>query len=524
MKRALVATGLLLSLVSQPAGASPLRQRLLSIERLLGQWREPEAERLMAPLAAAHPDNTAVMVLNAEVLFRKGDYDGALALLKKAGRRDPTSLKIKAARHLVASTRDTVKGHKAHLSANKHFEISIAPGKDEILASFAGETLEAIRAAMKQDLGYAPADTIRVEVYSKPEDLARVSALTLKDIKTSGTIALCKYNRLMIVTPRALPRGYSWRDTLAHEYVHLVISRVSHNTVPVWLHEGLAKYFERRWRQPAGTPLKLPPSMRHQLAEALRIGPFLSWASMHPSMAKLPSQKAASLAFAQVHTAMDYLASVAGLAGLRKILGRMRQGRLEWQAISDVTGLSPARFTRAWKRHLRSYNLRVLPGLVTPRRTFARRPTKEQRLAAIKQKKARAFMRLAGMLRDKGLSRAAIVEYLKARSLLGQRNDLVANSLARAYLEISNPASAISALLPVLEYYPELPGPQVTLGVAYLKSGDERSAIKHLRAGLNINPFNPEVHCNLAMALKKDKQSAGAARHAALCARLTGRP
>ena len=293
--------------------------------------------------------------------------------------------------------------------------------------------------------------------------------------------------------------------------------------MPIWLHEGLAKYFERRWRKPFGAPLKLPPSMRHQLAAALRRGRFIAWARMHPSMAKLPSQQAASLAFAQVHTAMDYLVTVAGLAGLRKLLRRLRDGRTDWQALTEVTRLSPARFTRNWKRHLRSRNLRPMPGIVPLRRTFNKRPTREQRLAAIKQKKARDFMRLAGMLRAQNLPRAAILEYLKARTLLGQRHDLVANSLARAYLDISSPARAISALLPVLEYYPGLPGPQVTLGIAYLKSGDEQSATRHLQAGLNINPFNPEVHCYLAVALKK-KSASRARQHAVLCARLSGNP
>ena len=37
-----------------------------------------------------------------------------------------------------------------------------------------------------------------------------------------------------------------------HEYTHFVVTRVSHNTVPIWLHEGLAKFEERRWRGPVG--------------------------------------------------------------------------------------------------------------------------------------------------------------------------------------------------------------------------------------------------------------------------------
>src|SRR5439155_1682145 len=83
-------------------------------------------------------------------------------------------------------------------------------------------------------------------LYGEVADLAKVSTLTLKEIETSGTIALCKFNRLMIVSPRALVRGYPWLDTLAHEFTHFVVSRASHNTVPIWFHEGLAKFEEQR--------------------------------------------------------------------------------------------------------------------------------------------------------------------------------------------------------------------------------------------------------------------------------------
>ena len=48
-----------------------------------------------------------------------------------------------------------------------------------------------------------------------------------------------------------LTTGYDWLDTVSHEYVHLVVSRKSRNTVPIWMHEGLAKYLESRWRGPA---------------------------------------------------------------------------------------------------------------------------------------------------------------------------------------------------------------------------------------------------------------------------------
>ena len=35
-------------------------------------------------------------------------------------------------------------------------------------------------------------------------------------------VALSKWSRLLALSPRALGRGYAWKDTIAHEYVHLV--------------------------------------------------------------------------------------------------------------------------------------------------------------------------------------------------------------------------------------------------------------------------------------------------------------
>src|SRR5262249_48280034 len=140
-----------------------------------------------------------------------------------------------------------------------HFVIRVPKGPDELLAPYALEALEAARAALATDFGWAPEGKVRVEVYADTAALAQVSTLTLKEIETSGTIALCKWNRLMIVSPRALVRGYAWLDTLNHEYTHFVVTVLSRNHVPIWLHEGIAKFEERRWRASAGGGLT--PSM-----------------------------------------------------------------------------------------------------------------------------------------------------------------------------------------------------------------------------------------------------------------------
>jgi tetratricopeptide (TPR) repeat protein len=507
------------------AGGAPgtgLRRQLNQVERLLVEEQVEAADRLLAAAARAAPDHARVLQLQAELRFLRGDYAEGTRLAREAVRRNRSSLRAKALRNLIAATAEAVKGYVEHRSASGKFRIFTSPGRDQILVPFAGETLDRVQALLKESLGYAPGDAVRVEIYPSPETLSQVSPLTLDEIQRSGTIALSKYNRLMIVTPRALLRGYAWLDTLAHEYVHLVVSRVSLNQTPIWLHEGLAKFFEAAWRLPPGVAPPLTPAQEHLLAEALRANQLLRWEQMHPSMAKLPDQRSAALAFAQVQTAIGYVARQAGETGLRRLLDALARGQGDWAAIKATTGHDRALFDQAWRKHLRSLNLRRLGGLVPPEIRFGKRPTKEQRYAALKEGSARRFMQIADLLRTRGHTRAAIVEYQKARGLLGARDDLVANHLARAYLELGSPEQARSTLLPVLEYYPDLPGPQVTMGAAHLKGGDLAAAERHFKVALRLNPFDPEIHCGLAVALRA--QPAPAARHQALCATLRAAP
>lgn len=523
MRFSLVAVVLLLA---APAGArgpsSPaaVRRQLNQVEKLLVEEQVEAAEKLLAGVAKASADQARVLQLRAEIQFLTGAYDSAAELAREAVRRNRSSPRARALRNLCTSTAAAVKGYVEHRSAGGHFRIFTERGSDELLASFAGETLEKIRDVLKESLGYVPTDPIRLEIYPRPETLSQVSPLTLEEISRSGTIALSKYNRLMIVTPRALLRGYPWLDTLAHEYAHLVISRVSANATPIWLHEGLAKFFEAAWRLPAGAPAPLTPTQEHLLAEALRANALIRWEQMHPSMAKLPDQRATSLAFAEVQLAIAFVAKQAGVSGLRRMLEALRAGQSDWQALRAVTGLDRAAFDREFRRHLRSLNLRRLSGLVPPELQFGKPQSKEQRISALRETRARRYLRLAELLRERRHTRAAIVEYQKARSVLGPRDELAANHLARAYLEISSPAQAVSALLPVLEYYPDLPGPQVTMGVAHLKNGDLLGAERHLKVALRLNPFDPEIHCGLATALR-GRSASEATRHETICRKLT---
>ena len=192
---------------------------------------------------------------------------------------------------LIRDTRALTRRHRTVESA--HFRFRFPPGKDALLVPYAIETLEAVRAALAADLGHAPPGKVTVEIYETAEALSKVSTLPLAAIRTTGTVAICKFGKLMVTSPKALVQGYDWRDTLAHEYVHLVVSQMSRNRVPIWVHEGLAKFFESRWSGAAGR--NLTPASAAFLVQEQKKGALIPFEKMHPSLALLPSQEGAAL-------------------------------------------------------------------------------------------------------------------------------------------------------------------------------------------------------------------------------------
>lgn len=72
----------------------------------------------------------------------------------------------------------------------------------------------------------------------------------------------------------------------------------TYNRVPIWLHEGIAKYEERRWYEDA--PPRLPVSLESLVAEAIEKDYFITFEQMHPSLAKLKKKEDTALAFAEV--------------------------------------------------------------------------------------------------------------------------------------------------------------------------------------------------------------------------------
>jgi tetratricopeptide (TPR) repeat protein len=474
------------------------------VERLLDEWRFVEGEAALTGMATSRGGTAEVLYLEGYAKFLAGDYSAGVAKLHAALELAPEDVNIKSLGALAAAADKAIDGHAEHRSA--HF-ILRHPPEDEVLADYALEALESALANLSSDLGYSPNRPIHVDIYRSPSDLAAVSTLTEQEVQRTGTIALCKWGRLMATSPRALSYGYPWIDSLSHELVHYVVSALSRDRSPVWLQEGLAKFLERRWRDPPSAAL--PPVMQHLLAKALASGKLIGFDRMHPSMAKLPTAEDASLAFAEVATAVASLHARGGMAALRQAIAGVRDGLDARAAVAQAAGGNWAEFERSWRTFMTAQKYRTFPNMEPVTRKFRksaaiasrRAPTEDEEILFLNA--PARYLRLGNMLLRRNRPRAAAIEYEKGSKLAGRGQWLFDVKLGRTYLALQQPERALKAVSDLLTLQPELPWPHLIAGQALLEKGQPKAAISALEMSLATNPFDPGVHCSLAEAYAK---------------------
>lgn len=460
---------------------------------LLEAWQLEDARAAAEQILADDPKNPEAWHLAGRVQHARGEHLAALSLLEAAAKAG-----VAEAGYSVPLAESSAR-YQSHFDSfdTPHFRVRFL-NKDEIVARYAAPVLEAAYHNIGTDLGLLPAERgerIVVEIYPDARGLAGATGLTIKEIETSGTIAVCKFHRLMVTSPLATADGYDWADTIAHELAHLIISKKSHNTVPIWLHEGIAKYFESRWRGKAGQALSAYGEKL--LADAVRTKKFVTYQQMHPSMAKLPSQEMAALAFAEVFTTIEYLVQEHGVESVRAVLEASAGGLELDQALRQVYGMGLLGIESSWKRYLLKRPFREVPH-AKPRPIRLAANEKEasdaRPLEHMQDKTVHDLSRLGELLQLRGHTQAAVVEYEKAYARSGPTYATLVYRLARAYLDTRRDADALVVLDKALAIHPDESDIRLLAGRAYMMQKRHDQARAQYEAVRLQNPFNPEIH------------------------------
>lgn len=479
------------------------------------------AARLLAALPEAEQSSPRGLFQRGMLAFLQGAYADADQLLERAIAESPRSPHLADFRKLqkwAHAAAELTKGFAVKSAGGGRYEVRYDAAQDAVLADYALDALARADRAIQTFLGIRLPSPIRLEIYPSARTLAEVSSLTLEHIETTGTVALCKWNRLMIASPRSLVYGYPWLDTVNHELVHLALTYASKNRAPVWFHEGLAKLYERTWRGEAPSA-KLTPASEALLVNAAREKRLIGFERMHPSIAMLPSQEDAALAFAQVATFLQRFRESETDRGLSEAIAAMAAGGDAQKALSHVSDKSFDMLEHAWKKSLLERDAEAKKAKSELKLRFVEAGKADESLD-VTEARARRHLRVGDMLWGRNHPVAAAREY-EAGQRYAPGDPILASRVARASLSQGDAARALSAVEAALKDHPHHAPLWALKGQALLAQGKATESAEALRESIRQNPFDPRPHCELAVASSDGPERSLEAGH---CQLLGGAP
>ncbi|MFV8755951.1 peptidase MA family metallohydrolase [Nannocystaceae bacterium ST9] len=492
--------------------------KLIEFLNLVEAWQLDEATRELESLAGLERElaSGVLAIYEARYVDAERALAGVVAARMPASEGDepaaaPDAFTARAQHYLAVARGAQIALGDAIVvrSDDGRFEAVFADRKDQILAPYLFDAMGSAYEVLGEEIGERPDHPIRFEIYDEPGKLALVTPLTLDNIYTTGTVGICKYRRIMMITPRVMVYGYGWLDTAVHEYVHYVVTLRTHNEAPVWMQEGLAKLFESRWREGAAEPLD--PPIRRLLHDALVHDQLVTLEQMHPSIAMLPSQEMAALAYAEAETMLGLLAEERGQAGLGALMDEVGRGVDAKQAFAHAWGDEFERFFEVWKQTMRTRTAAGGRGTDKPLSDIEFRDDPDAAepgdpslagdvFSHLGGGRARQHARLGVLLTLRGHREAAVIEYEKARAVDRKVRDdpQLGRRLGELYLELDRAAEALPLLELASEAEPDDPNLAAALGRARLQTGDREGARAALDLAIRQNPFIPAIHCDLA--------------------------
>ncbi len=357
-------------------------------------------------------------------------------------------------------------------------EVRLQDDDDRALVPLLADVAVQVQKTLMKDLGVELPKPLRIDLVRDQFTLAAMTGLPLEAARTTGTVAVAKWGRVTMVSPRATQQGYPWLDTLAHEMTHLALSRGTRDKAPLWLQEGVAKREETRWREPQ--PLDNVPSVDVIAVVGLEKGLGRPIDKLGPSIAMLPTPEQAQVAFAEVQSFIRYWTKEVGDDALPQLVLRIRAlddpGDVS-RAIKEVSGVDFAEWDRRWRAYLATVP-RELPADLAPGGSIPNMREIGKRV------------RLGELLRERGHYPAAVSELARAQAIV-PADPSIRCFLAAALLAQGDRAAAA----PWVEKISDVHGRQGRWWSLHGLLFADRDAAQSFSYGVALDPLDPWVAC-----------------------------
>jgi tetratricopeptide (TPR) repeat protein len=260
----------------------------------------------------------------------------------------------------------------------------------------------------------------------------------------------------------------------------------------------MAKLLESSWRGKARA--ELTPQEAYLLDRAAKEMRLIPFRRFHPSVALLPNQEDAALAYAQVLSFLVYVDErLADRPWAREILEGVGGGEAVDEAFTRVSRFNVRRLYLWWEQTVAGRRLTPVPAVGLMKRRYQRGATgADQVEESLLSAEAKRLVRLGDLLRLRGHVAAAEQEYRRALVAAGADPPEITDRLGGVLLEQEKWGQVVEALEPASRLYPSHATVHVQLGLALASLARDREAAAALENAAAVNPFQPKIHCALA--------------------------
>ena len=223
------------------------------------------------------------------------------------------------------------------VTRTKHFIIYYAAGHESTAKS--AETIaENWHAILSRKLKFSPKGITPIYLYPDRRSFSEAA-----DIKPGDMIVGLAHTRIFRVRVDASGAFADIASVIPHELVHVFVSRRLRGysaRLPLWMHEGLAKYLANDW---SANDAEL-------LADAAAKGEILP---LNRISEVFPSDEAKrSIAYVQSYSAVKYMAKVYSPESITDLLAELEKGEIFRTALFYSIGVEPDKFEEQWRQYL----------------------------------------------------------------------------------------------------------------------------------------------------------------------------
>lgn len=423
----------------------------------------------------ADPSDSALAIEKAHLFIYEGNCDEAVAILAR-----PDLVNRPESQQLADVARGCARSMAGTLTVEEQgVRVRLQDDDDRALMPLLVDTALRARSMLAKELGVELPLPVRVDLVRDQFALAAMTGLPEQAARTTGTVAVAKWGRVTMLSPRATSGNYAWLDTLVHEMTHLALSRGTRDKAPLWLQEGVAKRQQTRWRE--AEPLDDFPPDDAVARIGMERGLGVELDRIGPSIAMLPSAERASVAYAEVASFIRYWAREAGEEALPQLVIRLKDAREPDDVGRAIAGVSAADFTTwvgRWKTHLTSVPTNIPTDL---------EPGAKPTFAA----DAARRVRLGTLLQNRQHAKAAAIERTKAHSV-APFDANVRCALAESLVAMGDKSKA-TALVEKIEDVHYRVGRWHSLHA--LLFPDAPDVERQFQMGISLDPMEPLVSC-----------------------------